>query len=104
MSAAAIKVGIHRPLTVDGSALVTEGRHNSGRPCRVDEGQGWGEKEVRVPLRRWESSYCRGATTNSILRGVPRMTTIGGLPAHVLLVHAVVVLVPLTALLVLLVA
>ena len=32
------------------------------------------------------------------------MTTIGGLPAHVLLVHAVVVLVPLTALLVLLVA
>ena len=31
------------------------------------------------------------------------MTTLGGLPAHVLLVHAVVVLVPLSALLVLLV-
>lgn len=32
------------------------------------------------------------------------MTTLGGLPAHVLLVHAVVVLVPLTALLIVLVA
>jgi hypothetical protein len=32
------------------------------------------------------------------------MTTIGGLPAHILLVHAVVGLVPVTALLVVLVA
>jgi hypothetical protein len=31
------------------------------------------------------------------------MTTVGGLPAHILLVHAVVVLVPLSALLIVLV-